>query len=393
MAALRRVQILDTPREQRFDDIVQVAAQVTGMPIAIMNLVDADRQWGKAMVGLESSEAPRDASFCSVTIASGEDVMVVPDTHEDERFADNAQVIGEPYLRFYAGAPIVDRAGNKLGTVCVADRVPRTLDDDQLAALRALARLAMDQLELRLALHAEREHVRSLVDLDRMRDQFISTVTHELRTPLTSVRGWLDLLIEDAGGFGAIQRDAVDRVDRNVDRLIRLVGDLLDLTRSDAGTLSMRSELVELSALTRDAVASMTAGDEAAEVDVRTSIDMSVRVTGDNQRLAQVVDNLCSNAAKYTPAGGRVDIELTERAGRAVLRVIDSGIGIPAAEREHLFQPFYRASTATDSEIPGTGLGLAISKAIVERHGGAIAVGDGIGSGTAVTVTLPLGSQ
>jgi signal transduction histidine kinase len=393
LAALRRVQILDTPRERRFDDIVEIAAQVTGMPIALINLVDSDRQWGKALVGIDDSEAPRETSFCSVAIASGDEVMVVDDTHEDPRFADNPLVTGEPWMRFYAGAPIVDRAGYRLGSVCVVDRVPRTLDEGQRRALRALARQTMDQLELRLALEADREEVRSLRELDRLRDQFVATVSHELRTPLTSIRGWLDLLIEDAGTLESEERDALQRVDRNVDRLARLVGDLLDLTRADAGVLSMRSELVDLAALTRDAVASLANAEGAADRDVRLTVEPSIRVTGDTQRLARVIDNLCSNAIKYTPPGGRVAVDLGQRDGSAVLRVSDIGIGIPAAEREHLFRPFFRASTATDRGIPGTGLGLAVSKAIVERHGGSIAVSDAEGGGVVFTVTLPLGER
>jgi signal transduction histidine kinase len=388
--ALRRLEILDTPPERRFDDIVQIAAQICDTPIAIMNLVDADRQWGKALVGVESSEAPREASFCSRTIASGDDVMVVHDTYEDPRFSDNPMVLGDPHLRFYAGAPITDRNGYRVGSVCVCDRVPRTLDEDQLAALQALARQAMGQLELRLTLDAERERVRRVHELDRIREQFISTVTHELRTPVTSIRGWLDVLAEDAEELTGGQREAIERIDRNVGRLDRLVGDLLDLTRSDVGSFSIRPEHVDLAELTREAVASMARGREASELDVRSSVPASLVVVGDAQRLAQMIDNLCSNAAKYTPAGGRIEVDLSRRGDHAVLRIADSGIGIPATERDYLFQRFFRASTAIDSQIAGTGLGLAIAKAIAERHGGSIAVGDGIDGGTAFTVALPV---
>jgi signal transduction histidine kinase len=391
LAALRRFNILDTPREQPFDDIVEIAAQVTDMPIALINLVDEDRQWGKALVGLESSEAPRDASFCAVTIETGDDVMVVNDTHSDERFAGNPQVLGFPFLRFYAGAPIVDRNGLKLGTVCVADSVPRTLDDGQLGALQALARQAMAQMELRLALDAEREQVRRLQELDRARDLFVSTVSHELRTPLTSIRGWVEILVDDGAGLTPGQRQSLERVDRNARRLERLVEDLLDLTRSDVGVLTIRSDTVDLAGLVRDAVAAMTTAAAATEIEVSASIPATLPIAGDGERLAQVVDNLCSNAVKYTPAGGRIAVSLEARDASAVLRVCDSGIGIPAAEREFLFQRFFRASTATTNHIPGTGLGLAISKAIAEHHGGTIEVGDGDEGGSAFTFTLPVG--
>jgi signal transduction histidine kinase len=394
MASLLAYDILDTPREQRFDDIVQIAAEICGTPIAIINLVDADRQWGKAMVGVDDSEAPRDASFCARTIEWHDEVMVVPDTHEDSRFAANPQVTGDPHLRFYAGARIVDREGYALGSVCVADRIPRDdLTDAQKSALAALGRQAMAQMELRVALAAEHDQVLRLQELDRLRDQFISVVSHELRSPLTSIRGWVEVLAEDGDDLDPAQREALGRVGRNTDRLTRLVSDLLDLTRVDAGDLNMEAGDVDLSELTRDALAGVACGDSAARLTVTTSIADGVAVRGDASRLAQVVDNLCSNAVKYTPAGGSVNVSLTAAEGLSVLRVADSGIGIPPEEREHLFQRFFRASTATDRGIKGTGLGLAISKAIVERHGGTIAAEDAVGGGTAFAVTLPLAAE
>ena len=392
LQALRHYDILDTPRERRFDDIVAIAAQICGTPIAVLNLIDADRQWGKAMVGLDDTEAPREDSFCARTIEWDDEVMIVPDTREDPRFAANPMVLDDPHLRFYAGAQITDREGYKIGSVCVADRVPRTLTDEQKSALAALGRQAIAQMELRLALRAEQEQVRRLNELDRMRDEFVSTVSHELRSPLTSIRGWIDMLIDEAEVMDPGHADAVGRIGRNTDRLVRIVSDLLDLYRVDSGELAIRSEDVDLAALVRDAIAAVDHDARCESLDVRTAVpEGQVCVCGDASRLAQVIDNLCSNAIKYTPAGGTLGVALTAGDGAAVLRVADSGIGIPADEREHLFERFFRASTATEHGIHGTGLGLAVSKEIVERHGGTIAVTDGDnGAGTAFTVTLPL---
>ena len=148
LASLRELGILDTAPEQIYDDVVALASAICGTPIALINFVDAERQWGKALVGLESSEAPRDASFCARTIML-DDLLVVPDTLADPAWATNPQVTGKPGLRFYAGAPIRDEHGNALGSVCVADRAPRELDPTQLDALRILARQTASHLELR----------------------------------------------------------------------------------------------------------------------------------------------------------------------------------------------------------------------------------------------------
>jgi GAF domain-containing protein len=148
LALLQELAILDTAPEPLYDDIAKLAAAICGTPMAIINFVDADRQWGKALVGMDSSEAPREASFCARTIVTDGGMLVVPDTLNDPAWTDNAMVVGDPNLRFYAAAVIVaeDLA---LGTVCVADTEPRELSEEQLEALRILARQTAAHLELR----------------------------------------------------------------------------------------------------------------------------------------------------------------------------------------------------------------------------------------------------
>ncbi|VVD71793.1 putative diguanylate cyclase AdrA [Pandoraea morbifera] len=152
LAALRRYEILDTPPEPAFDRIVRLASYVLGAPISLVSLIDESRQWFKARQGMEAEQTPRSMAFCAHAILDDE-VLVVPDARADRRFADNPLVVGEPNIRFYAGAPLRTPEGHRLGTLCVIDRKPRTLDDEKRALLADLSALVVDELELRRVNH------------------------------------------------------------------------------------------------------------------------------------------------------------------------------------------------------------------------------------------------
>jgi GAF domain-containing protein len=148
IAALNRYAILDTEPEQSFDDLVTLAAHICKTPMAMLSLVDEHRQWFKSKVGVQVRETPREVSICTHAIQQ-DDLFIVPDTRQDPRFRDNPLVVGEPRVRFYAGAPLINEDGFALGTLCVVDREPRELDEDQKDALLSLRRLALAQMELR----------------------------------------------------------------------------------------------------------------------------------------------------------------------------------------------------------------------------------------------------
>jgi two-component system, OmpR family, aerobic respiration control sensor histidine kinase ArcB len=150
LAALRRYQILDTPPEEALDDLAELAARSCGAPIGLITLIDESRQWCKASFGLEVSDTPRDEAFCAHNLSGDHGLLIVEDAAQDERFADNPSVTGTPGIRFYAGAPLVTPAGYSLGALCVLDRKPRQLSEEQYETLRVLARQAQAQLELRL---------------------------------------------------------------------------------------------------------------------------------------------------------------------------------------------------------------------------------------------------
>jgi len=171
IAALEKYAILDTDPEQSFDDLTLLASFVCETPIALISLVDEDRQWFKSRVGIDASETSRDIAFCSTAILQS-DVLVVPDALLDERFRDNPLVASDPHIRFYAGAPLINEDGYALGTLCVVDRTPRELAPEQREALKALSRLVLAQLEFRrnLILLKEAFTDRTLEEHERQRE-------------------------------------------------------------------------------------------------------------------------------------------------------------------------------------------------------------------------------
>jgi signal transduction histidine kinase len=265
-------------------------------------------------------------------------------------------------------------------------------------SLREQAAEREELLEAEQTARAEAEAIQRLLteqntrlrELDLMKDEFVSLVSHELRTPLTSIRGYLDLLLEEGGNLTPEQERFLGVVDRNSERLLDLVGDLLFLAQVDAGKLTIEREDVDFEQVVQDSVETLRPIAESRRTKLVTSIAPVPRLVGDRARLAQVLDNLLSNALKFTPEGGRVSVSLHADGDRAVVEVQDNGVGIPGAEQNRLFERFFRSSRATENAIPGTGLGLAITKAIAERHGGRISVESEEDVGTSVRVELPL---
>jgi PAS domain S-box-containing protein len=230
-----------------------------------------------------------------------------------------------------------------------------------------------------------------LLELDRLKDEFVALVSHELRTPLTSIRGYLELVLDgEAGPVTEDQRQFLGVVERNANRLLDLVGDLLFLAQIEAGKLSLEVGAVDLAAIAAESVESSRPLAEEKEITLTLATSPVPLLAGDRARLAQLLDNLVSNAIKFTPAGGRVDVRASSSRGNAVLEVRDTGMGIAAEEQEHIFERFFRTTRATEQAIQGTGLGLAISKAIVHAHGGTIALASDDGEGAAFKVTLPI---
>jgi signal transduction histidine kinase len=232
------------------------------------------------------------------------------------------------------------------------------------------------------------EQNRQLFEADRLKDEFVALISHDLRTPLTSIIGYLELTLDDTNVTDE-QRTYLNIVERNAERLLHLVNDLLFVARLEAGELDLHPDELDLVSIVRQSVAEAEPRAAAKGIDLSCDAEGPVPVRVDKGRMFQLLDNLVSNAIKFTPEGGDVRVSVGPANGVARLEVVDTGIGIPPDEQHHLFQRFFRTSTADDQQIPGTGLGLYIARAIVEAHGGSISVRSELGEGTSFEVELP----
>ncbi len=227
-------------------------------------------------------------------------------------------------------------------------------------------------------------------ELSTLRREFLSTVSHELRTPLTSVKGSLQLVLGKASALSAIERELLAISLKNTDRLIRLINDILDISRLELGKMDLTFASVAPESLIEEAIAGLRAYAAGRDIAIGCELELDLPpLAGDRDRLIQVLTNLVSNAVKFSPTGGRVLVRATCAAGDLRIAVRDWGIGIRACDHGRLFQRFQRLHPGR-SEEPGTGLGLAISKAIVDRHGGRITVESEEDLGSTFTVVLPL---
>jgi signal transduction histidine kinase len=252
--------------------------------------------------------------------------------------------------------------------------------------LRSAERNARKEAETTHALLSEQNE--RLVEADRLKDEFVALISHDLRTPLTSILGYLELTLEDEE-LSASQRGYLEVVERNAQRLLRLVSDLLFVARLEAGQLELHESELDLASVVEQSVHEAEPRAAAGGITLKCETEPVPGMAADRGRMFQLLDNLVSNAIKFTPAGGEVRVRVTGGNGVVRLEVTDTGIGIPAEDQQRLFERFFRASTAADRQIAGTGLGLYIARAIVEAHGGEISVESEAGRGTAFRVEIP----
>ena len=398
--------VLDTAPEDTFDAIVRSVAAALNVPIALVSLVDEVRQWFKARVGLDASETPRGVAFCAHAILEPRP-FVIPDSAADPRFADNPLVTGEPRVRSYLGAPLIDDAGHAYGTLCVIDHVPRSWTADEIQQVEILASLVTNLLvQRRTLLRAERRaaEVAALqflnaelsvahekaVAADLAKSRFLATMSHELRTPLHAILGYAEIIVEESEPSNEQLRADAGRIMVAGKHLLGLIDEILDLTKLNSQQAPVHLEAMDLEQWARDVI------DMARPLATKNNNTLTLQVEAglepaftDASRLRQCLLNLVGNACKFTN-DGLVSVSIFERDGMLHAKVSDTGIGMTEAQVAGLFQPFYQADASITRRFGGTGLGLSITQKVTALLGGRVTVISAPGAGSTFEIIVPM---
>lgn len=377
--------ILDTLTERDYDDITSIAAAICGTSISLISLVDDKRQWFKSHYGLAASETPKEYAFCAHAIHDEQQVFIVEDARNDERFHDNPLVTGDPHVIFYAGVPLISDNGNPLGTLCVIDHEPMEMTQTQEDSLRALGRQVMNLLNLRKTKMRLEKTLKDLESKSEDLERFAFIAAHDLKSPLIGISELLRLFISDYSN--QVDEEGMEMLSmtaRSSAKLQSLIDGILDYSKSDRILDEPKSEIV-LTKLLR-VVEELFSHEADLSLTLHTSME---RIITNRAVLEQVLINLVANAIKYGKAEGvKIEIGVSETLSHYEFYVQDNGPGILAKDQQVIFDMFKVLKSKDKFGKQGHGIGLATVRKVIENSGGTIRVESTPTSGSRFIFTL-----
>ena len=369
LKSLHNLGLLDTPTEERFDRITRLALSLFNMPISTVTLIDSEREWFKSCQGLPQREGRRAISFCGHAVL-GEDVLVIPDTKKDSRFAKNPMVVGNPFIRFYAGIPLKSADGKKVGVFCVKDLKPRKFDSHKKLLLKTLSswvELELNVHELSKALEARRAAEQRVAELNEILRLLNKNIRHDILNDLTVMKANIELFLNKKYGEEVL-KDAGAVIERSV----KFMRGMRDLEAAVSyGTPLKPYQLKEVLRQVSQNLPGM-----------KFNVSVNGQVLAD-EALISVIENIAKNAKMHGETN-KIDVVTAKEKNFIHMVLADGGKGIPDNIKNKLFIEGFRYGKTGNS-----GLGLYIAKKTVERYGGQISVSDNQPKGAKFVITLP----
>ncbi|WP_162796240.1 GAF domain-containing sensor histidine kinase [Pedobacter namyangjuensis] len=386
LASLESYKMMDTAPEADFEELVQLASEICGTPIALITLVDDTRQWFKSKVGLEVNQTPKEQAFCAHTIVDSSGFMQIRDARTDLRFSNNPLVTSAPNIVFYAGISLLAQDGMPLGTLCVIDRVPKELTDRQLNAMKILAKQVMAQMELRKQLAGLKELNKQLSETNEFMQRFATTAAHDIKNPLSNISLSAELLIrhlkkndDDKGlKFANTNLNAAKH-------LAKLVSDML--------AYSLRPEILTQNhhsfpiIIFLQKVVSMITMPKNVKISYPEN---GLHITTSEIALQQLFINLLTNAIRYNDKQTCcIKISCAQNEMHTQFIVEDNGIGIANNELERIFDRNVTLNQSDRFKQSSTGIGLHTVRVLLEKLGGKISVESELTKGSRFIFTIP----
>lgn len=387
LKALNEYRILDTPNEAEYDEIAQLAAKISGMPVALISFIDKNRQWFKSKIGFDVCETERKLSFCTFAIEAEGDILEVKNALEDVRFKDNPLVTTpESPVIYYCGFKLTDSIGMTLGTLCIIDHKPGAINESQKASLKALSNQVMKLLELRRNFDLLKTAEKSLKEKNALLKDFAGTVSHDIKMPLANMVLTVDILkkkyetLLDKEGL-----EYLNYLKQSSFKLSEYITGILDLYESEVNILQNSKNTFDLKKLLEEIIDLFNIKHECEIQLPSKNIDLHCNRTA----LEQILLNLIGNSLKYNDKENIViKIKCKEKDDHYLFSVHDNGVGIPKEKQKDIFNLFSTAGIQDRNGNKGNGIGLSTVKKLVKKLGGKIKVKSELGEFTKVSFTI-----
>ncbi|MFY0641173.1 MAG: GAF domain-containing sensor histidine kinase [Bermanella sp.] len=385
LAELLALDILDTQDELAFDELTELASTICGAPISLISLIDSDRQWFKSRVGLDAKQTPRELAFCAHAILQ-DDLFEVSNALKDDRFFDNPLVTGDPNIRFYAGAPLVTEKGLPIGTLCVIDREPKQLTDEQKRALVILAKQVMSQLELRL-------NYKKLQKNDKEREKIFSVIGHDLRSPFNGILGLSRMLKESSESMERerMQFIAEKILDSSL-QVFQVIDELMQWTQQRLGRTRTNPSICNLAYMVNETKDLLVDALELKDLTCEMNVDEMINVMADGAIVKTILRNLLANAIKYSSENDQIGITAKIKDSQVIISISDNGQGVSADVLTTLFKESVESQNDTEG-LKGSGIGLSLCAELIETQKGKIWVDESYTQGARIQFSLPLALQ
>ncbi len=382
LSNLKDYKIMDTPREQAFDDITLLASEICEAPVALISFIDDKRQWFKATHGLEITETPIELSFCTHTLKSAKGIFVVPDARKNPAFTENPLVTSSPNIVFYAGIPLISAEGNAVGALCVIDFVPRKLNQKQTASLKALGRQVTSLLELRKSERLLKGAYSELIANQEEAKELASTAAHDLRSPLHNIISLVHFFMdENAAMLNEENLMYLNHVMTCSYKLSKLIDGMLEYERTTR-IITVNQEAFDFVEMIRGIIDELN-----PPAVIKVSYPKGKKmITTCKPALLQILSILLESALLHQDKpNGKVNISFAEDNEFYRIGVSDNGSGIAGEDIPVLFNVF---QVIKQDPTPKTGIAFPAVSRLTKKMGGTISVDSKTGKGATISFTL-----